>query len=40
MSRLLADLQTLAGEIGPRGTGTPGEAAAAGFVAGRLSVLG
>ena len=40
MSRLLADLQTLAGEIGPRGTGTPGEAAAAGFVAGRLSALG
>jgi hypothetical protein len=40
MSRLLSDLQTLAGEIGPRGTGTPGEEAAAEFVAGRLSALG
>jgi hypothetical protein len=40
MSRLLSDLRTLASEIGPRGTGTPGEEAAAKFVAGRLSALG
>ena len=40
MSQMLADVQTLAGEIGPRGTGTPAEEAAAGFVAGRLSELG
>jgi hypothetical protein len=29
MSELLEDVQTLAGTIGPRGTGTPTEAAAA-----------
>ena len=37
---MLSDVRALAGEIGPRGTGTPGEAAAAGFVADRLSALG
>jgi hypothetical protein len=37
---MLADVQVLAGEIGPRGTGTAGEAAAAEFVAGRLAALG
>jgi len=31
---------TLAGEIGPRGTGTPGEEAAADYVAGELTGLG
>jgi hypothetical protein len=40
MSRIQADVQALAGEIGPRGTGTTGEEAAADFVAGRLSALG
>jgi len=37
---MLSHLRTLAGEIGPRGTGTPGERAAADFVAERLSELG
>jgi hypothetical protein len=40
MSQMLSDVRALAGEIGPRGTGTPGEAAAADFVADRLSALG
>jgi hypothetical protein len=40
MSRMLSDVQHLAGEIGPRGTGMWGEEAAAEFVAGRLSELG
>lgn len=37
---MLADVQALAGEIGPRGTGTAGEAAAAELVAARLTALG
>jgi hypothetical protein len=37
---LSSDVQVLAGEIGPRGTGTPGEEAAAAFVAERISTLG
>jgi hypothetical protein len=37
---VLADTRALAAEIGPRGTGTPGEAAAADFVAQRLAELG
>ncbi len=37
---MLSDLQSLAGEIGPRGTGTPGEAVAADYIAKRLSDLG
>ena len=37
---MISDVRTLAGEIGPRGTGTPGEEAAANHVAGRLSHLG
>jgi hypothetical protein len=37
---MLAHAQALAGEIGPRGTGTPGEEAAARYVAEQLSVLG
>ncbi len=40
MSPMLSDVQVLAGEIGPRGTGTPAEEAAADFVAGRLAALG
>jgi len=36
---MLSDVQVLAGEIGPRGTGTSGEGAAADFVAERLSTL-
>ena len=40
MSRMLSDVQVLAGEIGPRGTGTPGEEEAADFMADRLSALG
>ena len=40
MSQMLSDVQALAGEIGPRGTGTSGEEAAAEFVADRLSALG
>jgi hypothetical protein len=36
---MLAHAQVLAGDIGPRGTGTPGEAAAARYVAERLSDL-
>ena len=40
MSKLLDDVQHLAGTIGPRGTGTPAEAAAADYVAGRLADLG
>ncbi len=39
MSPMLPDVQVLAGEIGPRGTGTAGEEAAAEFVAARLSAL-
>ena len=35
-----ADVYALAAEIGPRGTGTPGEAAAASHVSGRLTALG
>ncbi len=37
---MLADVRELAGTIGPRGTGTAGERAAAGFVAARLTALG
>jgi hypothetical protein len=37
---MLSHLHVLAGEIGPRGTGTAGERAAADFVAERLSELG
>jgi hypothetical protein len=37
---MLSDVQVLAGEIGPRGTGSAGEEAAAEFVAARLSALG
>jgi len=40
MSSLLEDVRVLAGEIGARGTGTDGEAAAADYVARRLSDLG
>lgn len=40
MSKLLDDVQYLAGTIGPRGTGTPAEAAAADYVAKRLADLG
>lgn len=40
MSAMLAHVQALAGEIGPRGTGAPGEAAAAEYVASRLAELG
>jgi hypothetical protein len=40
MSQMLNDVRALADGIGPRGTGTPGEAAAADFVADRLSALG
>ena len=39
MSKLLDDVQHLAGTIGPRGTGTPGEAAAADYVSRRLADL-
>jgi acetylornithine deacetylase/succinyl-diaminopimelate desuccinylase-like protein len=37
---ILADVLALAGEIGPRGTGSPEEAAAADYVTGRLTALG
>ena len=37
---MISDVRTLAGEIGPRGTGTAGEEAAANHVAGRLAHLG
>ena len=40
MSALLGDVRVLAGTIGPRGTGTAGEAAAANYVADRLRGLG
>jgi Peptidase family M28 len=40
MSKLLDDVRHLAGTIGPRGTGTPAEAAAADYVAQRLTDLG
>jgi hypothetical protein len=40
MSRLLDDVYFLAGTIGPRGTGTPNEAAAAEYVEKRLKDLG
>ncbi len=40
MNQMYSDVWTLAEEIGPRGTGTPGEEAAAEFVANRLSALG
>ncbi len=40
MSKLLDDVQHLAGTIGPRGTGTPAEAAAADYVAQRLADIG
>jgi hypothetical protein len=40
MSKLLDDVQYLAGTIGPRGTGSPAEAAAADYVTGRLTDLG
>jgi hypothetical protein len=40
MSQMLSDVQALAGEIGPRGTGTPGEKAAADWVTRRLTALG
>ena len=36
---MLSDVQVLAGEIGPRGTGTSAEETAADYVAGRLSTL-
>ena len=39
-SRMLCAVQTLASTIGPRGTGTSGEAAAAEFVADRVAALG
>jgi len=37
---LVEPVRVLAGEIGPRGTGTPGEAAAADYVARHLARLG
>jgi hypothetical protein len=37
---MLSDVRVLAAEIGPRGTGTSGESAAADYVAKRLSALG
>lgn len=37
---LIEDVRVLAGEIGPRGTGTPGEAAAADYVARCLTQMG
>jgi hypothetical protein len=40
MSKLLDDVQHLAGTIGPRGTGTPAESAAADYVSRRLADLG
>jgi hypothetical protein len=40
MSPMLPDVQALAGEIGPHGTGTAGEQATTEFVAPRLSALG
>jgi hypothetical protein len=40
MSKLLDDVQHLAGTIDPRGTGTPAEAEAADYVAARLADLG
>lgn len=40
MSDPLQHVQYLAGEIGPRGTGTPQESAAADYVAGQLTDLG
>jgi len=40
MSQMLSDVPALAEEIGPRGTGTRGEKAAASFVADRLAALG
>lgn len=40
VTSLLEHVQALAGEIGPRGTGTPGEAAAADYVARYLTTLG
>jgi hypothetical protein len=40
MSTMLAHVQVLAAEIGPRGTGTAGEGSAAEYVADRLSALG
>jgi hypothetical protein len=40
MNQLLEDVRMLAGEIGPRGTGTPAEAAGAEYVARRLSDFG
>ncbi len=40
MSTLLDDVRLLAGEIGPRGTGTPGEAAAGYCVMKRLTGMG
>lgn len=40
MSQMRSDIWALADDIGPRGTGTPEEEAAAKFVASRLSALG
>jgi hypothetical protein len=40
MSEIQPHVQALAGGIGPRGTGTPGEAAAADYVAAQLENLG
>jgi hypothetical protein len=40
MTTPLEDVRHLAGTIGPRGTGTPAEAAAADYVSGRLTGLG
>jgi hypothetical protein len=40
MSPILTHVEHLAGEIGPRGTGTPGEAAAADYVTDRLNAMG
>jgi hypothetical protein len=40
MTSMLAHVSVLAAEIGPRGTGTPGKAAAADYVAARLTALG
>ena len=40
VSQMLSDVQALAGQIGPRGTGTSGERAAADYVAGLLALRG
>ena len=40
MNQMVADVHELAATIGPRGTGTSAERAAADYVAGRLTALG